>query len=52
MREQADREHQEELNVYVKTTQDLKTQMEAMHVELTAKQVCLPHILLSVGSMT
>lgn len=38
MREQADRDHQEELNVYVKTTQDLKTQMEAMHVELTAKQ--------------
>ncbi|XP_076469273.1 ERC protein 2-like isoform X2 [Babylonia areolata] len=38
MREQSDRDHQEELDLYVKTNQDLKTQMEAMHFELTAKQ--------------
>ena len=39
MREQSDKDHQEELDLYVKTNQDLKTQMEAMHIELTAKQV-------------
>nr|KAG5706054.1 hypothetical protein BaRGS_028163 [Batillaria attramentaria] len=38
MREQADKDHQEELDLYIKTNQDLKTQMEAMHFELTAKQ--------------
>ena len=39
MREQSDQDHQEELDLYIKTNQDLKTQMEAMHFELTAKQV-------------
>ncbi|XP_070192869.1 ERC protein 2-like isoform X2 [Littorina saxatilis] len=37
MREQSDKDHQEELDLYIKTNQDLKTQMEAMHLELTAK---------------
>lgn len=40
LREQADKDHQEEMEVYIKTSQDLKTQMEVMHFELTAKQVC------------
>jgi hypothetical protein len=41
MREQSDKDHQEELDLYVKTNQDLKTQMEGMHLELAAKQVCV-----------
>ena len=39
MQEQADRDHQEEMDLYTMTNEDLQAQIEAMRFELTAKRV-------------
>ncbi|XP_076448278.1 ERC protein 2-like isoform X2 [Babylonia areolata] len=51
LQSQSDRDHQEELELYIMTSQDLKTQMAAMRFELTAKQTELRELREEAGKL-
>jgi hypothetical protein len=49
----SEEEHQEELDVYSKTSQDLKTRLDTLQLELNEKQVntsyCLIEVVIKAG---